>query len=101
MDVLEVLANSGALVPVLVLTGLDPDEVEMPALRSGVQQFLKKPVRKPALLRAVAKLLATSDNAAEGWSPRSGGNFDWQSNHAVGHYRRCRRRTRHPGSARS
>lgn len=75
LDILEVLADIGSLVPVLVLTGLDPAEVKMPALRSGVQQFLKKPVRKPELLHAVAKLIATTD-------PKSG-IFDWHESHAV------------------
>ncbi len=88
LDVLEVLAASGSLVPVLVLTGLDPAEVKMPALRSGVQQFLKKPVRKPELLHAVAKLIATTDNPSESWSPRRGGVFDWKSTHAAGTHRR-------------
>lgn len=88
LDVLEVLTEIGSLVPVLVLTGLDPAEVKMPALRSGVQQFLKKPVRKPQLLHAVAKLVATADNANAGWSRRSGGAFDWQDSQATGTQRR-------------
>lgn len=82
LDVLEVLADIGSLVPVLVLTGLDPAEVKMPALRSGVQQFLKKPVRKAQLLHAITKLIAASDNAGDGWSSRSGGVFDWHAMHS-------------------
>ena len=82
LDVLAPLTDSGSLVPVLVLTGLDPDDVKMPALRSGVQQFLRKPVRKPALLHAVAKLLATSDSGSTDWNPRSTGAFDWQGTHS-------------------
>jgi len=87
LDVLEVLAESGALVPVLVLTGLDASDVKMPALRSGVQEFLKKPVREPALLHAVAKLLATSD-ATRSWSPRGSGTFDWRTDSGYGTHRR-------------
>jgi two-component system KDP operon response regulator KdpE len=87
LEILEVLAETDSLVPVLVLTGLDPADVKMSALRSGVQQFLKKPVRKPALLHAVAKLVATSKDTRDR-AGRIGATFDWQDSLQSGSHRR-------------
>jgi FixJ family two-component response regulator len=65
MDGLELqrrLAESGRLIPIVFLSARASEEEERRALRAGAAEFLRKPVSKAALLRAIRAVLENSNN---------------------------------------
>src|SRR2546425_699477 len=56
------LAESGRLIPIVFLSARASEEEEGRALRSGAAEFLRKPVSKAALLRAIRAVLENSNN---------------------------------------
>jgi FixJ family two-component response regulator len=64
MDGLELqrrLADSDPPIPIIFITARASEEEERRALRAGAVAFLRKPVDKDALLRALRAVLGTSD----------------------------------------
>ena len=60
MDGLELqrrLAETGWLIPIIFLSARASEEEERRALRAGAANFLRKPVSKEALLRAIRAVL--------------------------------------------
>ena len=60
MDGLELqrrLAETGRLIPIVFLSARASEEEERRALRAGAANFLRKPVSKEALLRAIRAVL--------------------------------------------
>ena len=56
------LAESGRLIPIVFLSARASEEEERRALRAGAAEFLRKPVSKAALLRAIRAVLENSNN---------------------------------------
>ena len=64
MDGLELqrrLADSEPPIPIVFITARASEEEERRAVRAGAVAFLRKPVDKDALLRALTAVLGTSD----------------------------------------
>ena len=59
-DVLARLAEAGATVPVVVITGHDTPDAEDRSLHGGATAYLRKPVSQRPLLAAIAAVLAQS-----------------------------------------
>jgi len=65
MDGLELqrrLAETGRLIPIVFLSAQASEEEERRALRAGAANFLRKPVCKEALLRAIRAVLENSND---------------------------------------
>jgi len=71
MDGLELqrrLGENDRLIPIIFLSARASEEEEGRALRAGAADFLRKPVSKEALLRAIRAVLENSNNYPRGES---------------------------------
>ena len=65
MDGLELqrrLSETDRMIPIIFLSARASEEEERRALRAGAAEFLRKPVSKEALLRAIRAVLENSNN---------------------------------------
>jgi FixJ family two-component response regulator len=60
LGLLKRLADSGARIPVIILTAHADDDMRQRALQNGATAFLEKPVRGPALLQAIRSALGAA-----------------------------------------
>ena len=60
LGLLRRLAESGARIPVIILTAHGDDDMRQRSLQAGATVFLEKPVRGPALLQAIRSALGAT-----------------------------------------
>jgi FixJ family two-component response regulator len=73
-DVLERIAETGARVPVVTITGHDIPDAEERAMRGGAAAYLRKPVNQRLLLSAIAAATAEARREkAREWQGRERG----------------------------
>jgi FixJ family two-component response regulator len=60
LGLLKRLADSGARIPVIILTAHADDDMRQRMLQMGATAFLEKPVRGPALLQAIRSALGAA-----------------------------------------
>ena len=60
LGLLRHLADSGARVPVIILTAHGDDDMRQRTLQAGATAFLEKPVRGPALVEAIRSALGAA-----------------------------------------
>ena len=60
LGLLRHLADSGARVPVIILTAHGDDDMRQRTLQVGATAFMEKPVRGPALLEAIRSALGAA-----------------------------------------
>jgi FixJ family two-component response regulator len=73
-DVLERIAETGARVPVVTITGHDILDAEERAMRGGAAAYLRKPVNQRLLLSAIAAATAEARREkAREWQGRERG----------------------------
>jgi FixJ family two-component response regulator len=60
LGLLRRLAESGARIPVIILTAHGDDDMRQRTLQVGATAFLEKPVRGPALLEAIRSALGAT-----------------------------------------
>jgi FixJ family two-component response regulator len=53
LDLMAHLATSGVTLPVIILTGLEDEQLRLRALQAGVIVYLQKPFEDDALLQAI------------------------------------------------
>jgi FixJ family two-component response regulator len=66
LDVLEVLVEEGARLPVVLMSGHTDAESRVAALRSGAVDFVTKPVAEERLLAALERAFAEEAEAKDG-----------------------------------
>ena len=60
LGLLRRLAESGARIPVIILTAHGDDDMRQRSLQAGATVFLEKPVRGPVLLQAIRSALGAT-----------------------------------------
>lgn len=64
IDVLRKLRVAGNELPIVILSGVDDDDIVVNSLKSGAIDFIRKPFRLPELSARIEKHLATAANTS-------------------------------------